>query len=434
MFWKFLRSSTDTASTVSPKPTHAPRQGLPIDFLKQLIPIGDLPDDELETIPITRQSFNAGQIIFNRGENADSLIYIYSGQVFLEAANGSGYSVDEATFKACYPLSTHTEHHVSAIAKSACQIIYLPLSVLKRSTKAAFVNNPLLNPKDTPHDLFYSDFFNGFCATFRRDELQVPTLPDVAIRLRRALQQDVAIADAAKIVALDPAIASKLIQVVNSPLYRTVNPIARCHDAINRLGLRTTQNLVTSISLHNLFRSQNKRLNNRVQQLWKQSIQVASLSYTLANLTQSINPDEALLAGLTYNIGALPILTYAATRKDRDYSDRELDQTIAVLQGLVGEFILKKWHFPEHLQALPNQVTHWYHDEHPNLQISDIVLLARFHAQLGSAGQQKLPPLNTLPAFLKLGDKALTPDMSLQALHDAKQQIAEAMSFFRTSS
>ena len=43
---------------------------------------------------------------------------------------------------------------------------------------------------------------------------------------------------------------------------------------------------------------------------------------------------------------------------------------------------------------------------------------------------QKLPPLHTLPAFQKLGDNALTPDMSLQTLHNAKQQISEAISLF----
>lgn len=431
MIWKFLKPATEPPA-ITPQTASAAQPTLPLALLRKLVPVGDLPENELYALKIERRSFNPGQIIFNRGENADALIYLYSGSLFLEATNGNGYSVDDATFKACYPLSTHTEHQFSAIAKSAAEIIYLPLSVLQRSTQAAFVNNPLINPADAPAELADSTFFNGFCAAFRRDELQVPSLPDIAIRLRRALQQDISIADAAKIIALDPVIASKLIQVVNSPLYRTVLPIAKCHDAINRLGLKTTQNLVTSISLHNLFRSRDKRLNNRVQQLWKQSIQIASLSHTLASLTHTINPDEALLAGLTYNIGTLPIITYAETLADTEYTDQELDGTISALQSLVGVFILKKWHFPEHLQILPRQASHWYHDESPALQLSDIVLLARFHAQFGTAQNQKLPPLNTLPAFLKLGDNALTPDMSLQALHEAKQQIAEAISFFRT--
>lgn len=431
MFWKFLNKSAVTPNAVIPAQIDS-HQHIALEFLQKLIPLGELPIDQLNALSGSLRSFSPGQVIFNRGERTDSLIYLYSGNVYLEAANGNGYSVDEETFKAYYPLSTHTEHQFSAIAKSNTQIAYLPLSALQRCSQAAFINNPLLNAEDIPADLASSEFFNGFCAAFRRDDLHVPSLPDVAIRLRRALQQEISIADATKIINLDPVIASKLIQVANSPLYRTINPISNSHDAISRLGLRTTQNLVTSVSLHNLFRSNNKRLNNRVQRLWKQSIQIASLSYTLASLTHIINPDEALLAGLTHNIGALPIITYAETLKDTHYTDLELDKSITLLQGLIGVFILKKWHFPEGLQLIPSQTNHWYHDDTPDLQMSDIVLLALFHAQLGTTEAQKLPPLNTLPAFIKLGASALTPDISLQALHDAKQQIAEAVSFFRT--
>ncbi|MGZ8934687.1 MAG: HDOD domain-containing protein [Methylobacter sp.] len=431
MFWKFLKKFTDKPSPASTT-QNGSRTTLPLAFLQKLIPIGELPVDELQALNVTVRNFNPGEIIFNRGDSADALTYLYSGEVFVEAIDGGGYSVDASTFKACYPLSTNTGHRFSAIAKSPARIVYLPLSTLQRSSTAAFVNNPLINSKDVPEALRHSAFFNGFCETYRKDELHVPSLPDVALRLRSALQKNISIADAVKIINLDPVISSKLIQVVNSPLYRAANPITSSHDAVNRLGLKTTQNLVTTISLYNLFRSSNKRLNNRIQQLWKQSIQIASLSYTLASLSHKINADEALLAGLIHNIGALPIVTYAGSLDDALYAEQELDQTIAALQGLIGVFILKKWQFPESLLNIPTQTDNWYHDDNPALQLSDIVLLARFHYQLGSEQMQKLPPLNTLPAFLKLGDSPLTPDMSLQALQDAKQQIAEALNFFRT--
>lgn len=431
MFWKFLKKPAEQPDTGS-APSNTQNTQIPLEFLQKLIPIGNLPIAELTALDISQRGFAPGQIIFNRGENADTLMYLYSGNVFLEAADGSGYNVDESTFMAYHPLSSHAEHYFSAIAKSATQVVYLPLSALQHSTNAVLAKSPLDNAAAIPPELVNSDLFRGFCAAFRRDELHLPSLPDVAFRLRSALQKDISIADAVKIINLDPVIASKLIQVSNSPLYRTINPISKCHDAINRLGLKATQNLVTSISLHNLFRSNNKLLNNRVQQLWRQSIQVASLSYTLASMTKKINPDEALLAGLTHNIGALPIITFAESVKNIAYTEQELDKTIKVLQGLVGEFILKKWRFPENLLNIPSQSSNWYHNDNPELQMSDIVLLARFHAQLGNNQAQKLPPLNTLPAFAKLGEKALTPDMSLQALQEAKQQIAEALSFFRT--
>lgn len=431
MIWKFFTKSPQKSDLRKLEPSKF-ETVLPLAFLQKLIPISAIPVAELQTYKARISSFNPGQIIFNRGENADSLAYLFSGHVFMEAANGTGYSVDEETFQACYPLSTHTEHYFSAIAKSPTRIVYLPLSVLCRCTQVASTNNPLNQLKDIPENLTESQFFNGFCNCFRHDELHVPSLPDVAIRLRSALEKEISIQDAVKIINLDPVITSKLIQVSNSPLYRTVTPIATCHDAITRLGLKATQNLATSISLHNLFRSNNRTLNKHIQQLWKHSIQIASLSYTLAGMTKTINPDEALLAGLVHRIGALPIITYAESIKSIPYNEDELDQTIEVLQGLVGAYILKKWNFPDTIRQIPNQSHNWYHDNNQELQMSDIVLLANFHAQLGTSNALRLPPLNTLPAFLKLGKYTLTPDMSLQALLDAKQQIAEAVSFFRT--
>ena len=431
MIWNFFKKNSPTSSK-SVRPISPPAKSvIPLHFLQNLIPIGQLPATELKALNGHLRQFNPGQVIFTRGESADHLMYLYSGSVFLESANGHGYTTEADTFKACYPLSNGIEHQLSAVAKTVTQIAYLPLSTLQTGSQASLINNPLLNQQDIPETLRDSELFQGFSQAYRKDELQVPSLPDVALRLRAALQKDISIADAVKIVNLDPVIASKLIQVVNSPLYMTALPISNSHDAINRLGLKITQNLVTSISMSKLFRCSNKTLHHKVQQLWKQSIHIASLSHTLASLTHKINPDEALLAGLTHNIGALPIITYAETLKKTPYDEEELEQTLQVLQGLVGEFILQKWHFPETLQHIPCNSSHWYFDDDPELQLNDIVLLARFHAHLGTPQAQHLPPLNTLPAYLKLGEYSLTPDMSLQALHDAKQQIAESLSFFR---
>ncbi len=428
MLWNFLKKTTR-----EPRPAvhdkAAANIQIPLAFLKKLIPIGELSSDKLRTLPVTLRCFSPGDVIFTRGDQSDSLPYLQEGEVFLEAGSGGGYSVDASTFKACYPLSTGNEHKFSAFAKTPAKVVYLPLDTLHSS--GALVNNPLINPNNIPTELRGSALFDGICSAYRKDELRVPSLPDVALRLRRALQKEISIGDAVKIVNLDPVISSKLIQVVNSPIYRTLNPAASCHDAVNRLGLKTTQNLVTSISLNNLFRSADKQLHEKIQHAWKQSILIASISHTLAIVSHRLNAEEALLAGLTHNIGALPIITFAESFDKNAYSAEELELTIATLQGLLGVSILKKWHFPAELQQIPMQISNWYYDGDPALQLSDIVLLAKFHSQLGTAQMQTLPPLNTLPAFHKLGDTALTPDMSLQALHDAKQQIAEALNFFR---
>lgn len=416
--------------TQSSQPATFDTSRISLSFLEKLIPIGSLGASELQNLPLTIRSFNPGEVIFNRGESNDQLSYLYRGEVFLDTLEGNGFNVEESVFRACYPLSNHNQHSFTAIAKAPTEILYLPLAALRRSSDLANHQNPLINPDDVPAELLNCRLFSGICNAFRNNELRVPSLPDVALRLRNALHREIDIVEVSKIINLDPAIASRLVQVANSPLYRTSNPSSSCHDAVNRLGLKATQSLVTSISMQNLFLSSNQKLNRYIQQLWRQSIQVAAISQTLAALTHKADADEALLAGLIHNIGALPIINYAETLDEGQWTAQQLQHTINILQPRLGKQILKKWDFPKEMMEIPLTTSHWFHDGAPTLQLSDIVLLARFHAQLGQS--QTLPPLNALPAFAKLGENALSPDMSLKILQDAKQQIAEAINFFRS--
>jgi HD-like signal output (HDOD) protein len=273
-------------------------------------------------------------------------------------------------------------------------------------------------------------FFDRFYRHFIQGELKIPCFPDVALKLRKAIQQDCEIADLVKIVNLDPIISAKLIQVVNSPIYRTLNPISNCLNAVNRLGRRTTRNLVIAFSLKNLIKSENPLTKKLIEYSWLQSIKVSSISYTLAQLTKKVDSDEALLAGLLHNIGVLPILTFADSLPEGAYQAADIDLCINEIHGQLGSVILEKWGFPDNLQQIPLQSTNWFTSTTEDLNLTDIVLLAKYHNFLASPGNTELPLINTLPAFQKLENQPLTPGMSLQILYDAKQQIAEAMSFF----
>ena len=293
-------------------------------------------------------------------------------------------------------------------------------------TAAAHLDNELKiseNLKDNPFfSLFYQHFIKG--------ELKTPSFPDVALKMRKAIQQDADIGDIVKIINMDPVISAKLIQVVNSAIYMPLTPISNCLNAINRLGLTTTRNMVTSFSLKNLIKCKNPLLKKLIQQAWLQSIKVSSISHTLAQLTKKVNPDEALLAGLLHNIGILPILTFADSLPEGSYQPADLDLCITEIHGQIGSIILEKWGFPDNLKQIPLQSANWFTSTTENLNLADIVLLAKYHYLLASPGTTELPPIDTLPAFQKLENQTLTPEMSLQILSDAKQQIAETMSFF----
>ena len=53
------------------------------------------------------------------------------------------------------------------------------------------------------------------------NRIQLPTLPEVALRVRDEVESENSNAGAiARMVASDPALSARLLQVANSPLYR----------------------------------------------------------------------------------------------------------------------------------------------------------------------------------------------------------------------
>lgn len=438
MFWNTFKKKTSQLTSGNDKsnfplshtkkPSATKNLNIPVSFLKRLMPVAQLlAEKEIQKLQITAASFTPGSIIFNRGTEVESLAYIIKGNIFMEADNGSGLEISAHTFKALYPLSAGKLHYFTAIAGSDVTVIHIPKAILQ-SNQSTLI--PLDNELNISEQLKNNPFFIRFFQHFIEGELKIPNFPDIALKLRNAIQQDCEITDIVKIINMDPVISAKLIQVVNSPIYRPINPISNCLDAINRLGLTTTRNLVTAFSMNNLTRSKNPSTKKLIQYTWLQSIKVSSISYTLAQLTQKVDPDEALLAGLLHNIGLLPILTFADSLPEDSYQPADVDLCINEIQGQIGSVILEKWDFPNNLRQIPLQSTNWFTSTTEDLNLNDIVLLAKYHNLLASPDKTDLPLLLTLPSFQKLENQPLTPEMSLQILHDAKQQIADTMNFF----
>lgn len=408
------------------EPSEGSEYQAPLDYLKQLVPIGKLEDRQLMELKITRLSYEPGAIIFNRGETAESLIYLVSGEVYLETAGKQNLTIEAGTFDALHPLSCGDIRCATAICKKRSEVIYVPKIAID-----LFRQRYNINPKrllDLPEQYAGNALLSKFIAS---DNIVLPTLPDVAIKFRQAMQQDIGSAQAAKIISLDPAISTKLIQVANSPIYRTANSITTCLGAVTRIGLHSTKNIVTSISLRSLYRNKRNDLNVLAQHYWKQSIHISALSFTLASQTRNCDPEEALLAGLITNIGVVPFLRFADQQSDAIYSLDEVKSALPFVTGALSAMILNQWGFPDHMKNIPLETQTWFTaGGKDTADLSDVVLLAKYHSYLGSKNGVKLPPITSLPSYSYIKHAELTPDMSLKILFDAKQQVSEAMRFF----
>jgi putative nucleotidyltransferase with HDIG domain len=274
-------------------------------------------------------------------------------------------------------------------------------------------------------DTLVDKFVGELLDDIKNNRLKLPILPEIAFKVRAAVNDTNAAATAvAKAVSSDATIAARLLQVVNSPLYRGANAINNLQSAIARLGPPLVRNLVTSLILKQLFQTKSAVLRQRMQVLWEHSTQVAAISHILARKFTRLQPDEAMLAGLIHDIGALPILQKAENHPELLADETQLNDIIDKLHPSIGRLILESWKFPPELVTAAA--------EHENLtrisdqvDYTDIVTVANLHSYLGSKHRLAKVKFTDVPAFTKLG---LTPETSISAMEEATAEMKDVKS------
>jgi len=255
--------------------------------------------------------------------------------------------------------------------------------------------------------------------------LKLPSLPEIAMRVRRTVEdEDSTAAQIAKLVGVDAALSARLLRVANSSMYRGDRPIENLQTAVARLGGKVIRSLVSSLVVQQLYQSPSSAVLQRMKELWSHSIEVAAMSHLLAARFTSLDPEQAMLAGLLHDIGGLPILSRAEDFPEILAEPRLLEEALDKLHVVIGKLILERWNFPADIVAAVA--------EHEDLSrytatvdYVDIVQVANLHSYIGKPHRLAHVNFGDVPAFAKLG---LTPDQSMSAIEEAKAGIAEMRS------
>ena len=134
-----------------------------------------------------------------------------------------------------------------------------------------------------------------------RDELILPTLPEIALKVRDiAEDKNASIQDMARVLTKDPALSARLLRVTNSPMVRTMVPITDVTTAISRLGIDFTINLVVGIAMEQMFQATTDAIDRRMRACWSHATEIAASAQVLARHFTKLPPDQALLAGLVH--------------------------------------------------------------------------------------------------------------------------------------
>lgn len=272
-----------------------------------------------------------------------------------------------------------------------------------------------------------SELNDSFGAELRADiennRITLPTLPEVALQVRDAVESDNATAQSiADIVAKDAALSARLLQVANSPLYRGRSPVESIQMAVTRLGLKLVRSLVVSLAMKQIFQATSDALDKQFRRIWDDSLQIAAISRFLASTQPQLEPEQAMLAGLVHNIGALPILTRLDEKIGFETSESLIEEQLNKHAAEIGCLVLRHWNFSDHLADVPGGCLNLARDHDGAADYADLVLVARLQHLAGSEHPDAQADWSQIPAFAKVG---LEPEITLVDVEGPAEEIAE---------
>lgn len=257
-----------------------------------------------------------------------------------------------------------------------------------------------------------------------KDQLVLPTLPEVALRVREAAEDpDVSIQALVQEISNDAALSARLIKVVNSPLLRTRQEITDLSMAVNRMGITYTANLATGLAMTQMFQATSDVIDQKMRQVWARSLEVAGISHVLCRHYTRLKPDQATLGGLVHQIGVLPILSYAEEHDELLRDPASLELVIERLHPLLGDRILEAWDFPQPLRRIPSQHLDFQRDSAAT-DYADVIQVAMLQSLSGTDHPFTAMDWNSLPSFVKLGlTQSEGEDEDLSAEMEAAMQL-----------
>lgn len=188
----------------------------------------------------------------------------------------------------------------------------------------------------------------------------LPAVPAVAAQVLRLCQQDnFNMGDVARVIGADPALATKVLKVVNSPLFGLRQQVTTVSHALMLLGVNAVRTMALSLSLVQTTRPVGQGgFDQRVY--WRRALLAACAARELARNEHLAQPEEAFLAGLLQDVGmlvleqAVPEVYPLLARQAASDHDRMTLLEMAEFgcdHAEVGRWLMTRWRLPQTVRA-----------------------------------------------------------------------------------
>ena len=187
--------------------------------------------------------------------------------------------------------------------------------------------------------------FTGILQKFQAGKLNPPVMPQVVREIQTVIKRPKSTAEEmAQVIAKDPVISLRLISVANSPIYRGVSEIQQVKNALPRLGLKETLNIVLAIANKSLYSTDKAQFKILMDQMWVHSLACAYGAKLIAQHLKLADSGKYFLMGLTHDIGKILLLkAFTEVSREKKLTMTAVTANIQEAHLSLGSLLLKRW-------------------------------------------------------------------------------------------
>ncbi|HXA37342.1 MAG TPA: HDOD domain-containing protein [Steroidobacteraceae bacterium] len=211
---------------------------------------------------------------------------------------------------------------------------------------------------DPPRELDDCEIVHGLLERcLVTDELAVPMLPEVAVRVVRAGPKGSTNArELADIINADPALTMYVLRIARSAAKRPVSPIGTLQHAVAWLGFDEVANIAFTLALQGKMLDV-KGQQHKARRLWRHSLASALWARQLAHMLAQ-ETGLSYLCGLLHNIGKVVTLGAVhdlAHRAGKKLASHDYDRLIETFHRHIGARVVSAWALPSPVLTVTSQ-------------------------------------------------------------------------------
>jgi HD-like signal output (HDOD) protein len=192
----------------------------------------------------------------------------------------------------------------------------------------------------------------------------IPTMPTVLSEINAIFASpDGSAKDAAKVIEKDPAIATRVLRLVNSSFYALKNPVSNINLACSIVGLKVIKNVVVQATVLQTFGGTASVGGFDAAWLWDHSFKTAVACRLLAEksaVNSGLAKEDAYTCGLIHDIGKLILIesqgdrfveAFELANKHRLPLARAEGEVFGFNHAHVGGLLANRWKLAPGVQA-----------------------------------------------------------------------------------